>query len=258
MVLWWYLGSYHLNIWTWTDKSTCFIVRTDVVRAVKITLFVFRLWIFFRSPGKLLWKEKNHRVSCFGIDFAASRVICEIRPGCSELYLCGSWTLQGWRSSPGSLVSWPQWNFFSYIQLEPLLSIYGSCLSFSNCSSLWGARLSSWRSLQVGRARVLWDPPETVLYPDWTSPAPFSFAHRTSPPALTNLVASTILFQVFQLLKIPGQDYCRNNCRNGILNLCLSLEHFYTNSFSCCSLSKNLSPLLRKQNLLSSPKMHCL
>lgn len=170
---------------------------------MKIILSVFRLWIFFRSPGKMLWKDKqNHRINCFGIDF---------RDPLSNLLQAGSSVSSGQPAQSFTHVSlelskteealqavWspdcPQWNLFSYIQLESS-SIYDSCLSFSCCALLWGVHLSSLLTLQVDRARLLWDPPEAVLYP-----APLSSAHRTSPPAPTSLVTSTRLLQVCQWL----------------------------------------------------------
>lgn len=236
---------------------------------MKIILFLFRVWIFSRSPGKLLWKGKqNYRISCFGIDFRypLSSLLLQAGSSVRSGQAAQSFIQLGLELSKAEealQAVWspdcPQWNFFSYIQLESILSIYDSCLSFSYHALSRGAQLSCSIPLQLGRARLPWDLPEAVLYPGWGSLYPlFSSAHRTSLPALTSLVASTRLPQVCQWLKIPGQDYCRNNCRNKILNLYLSLEGFYTNSFSCCSLSKNLSALLRNQNLLSLPKMHCL
>lgn len=169
VVLWWSLGSFHLDLWIWTGQSASFIVRTDVVRAVKIILCVFRLRIFFlswktavkreaESHNQLLWDRLQ--VPCVQL-LAASSVTCSSG---SQLYPCGSWTLQGWRSSPGTLVSTLySVKFLSYIQMESILSVYA--LS-------WGSHLSSVITLQAGRARLLWDPPEAVLYSGCSNPAP--------------------------------------------------------------------------------------
>lgn len=149
MVLWWSLGSDHEYA-----QAACFIVRKDVVWAVKIILFVFRLWLFFRDPEKLLWKGKqDHRTNCFGINFRYPLFSLLLQAGSgqdAQSFAHGSLELS--KAEEVLQAVWfpdcPQWNFFSCIQLEFILSIYDSCLSFSYCALWWGAHLSSMIILQ--------------------------------------------------------------------------------------------------------------
>lgn len=202
VVLWWSLGFYQLDIWIWNGQSASFIVGTDVVRALKVILFVFKLRVFFRNPGKLLWKGKqNHRINCFGIDFRYPLSNFLLQAGSSvssgsELYPCGSWTLQGWRSSPGSLVSWLSSMQFLFLYPAGIYSF-----------NLWLLPLILLMCIIVRSPSQLLDNPpgrqgQAAVRPSWSwsSPAPFGSAHRTSPPVPTNLMAFTRLFQVCKWL----------------------------------------------------------
>lgn len=136
------------------------------------------------SQNQLLWD----RLQIPSVQLlAASRVICEFRLRALPMWVLNSSRLKKLSSQSGLLTVLSEISF-SYIQLESILLIYDSCLSFPCCALLWGAHLSSLITLQVGRARLLWDPPEAVLYSGWSSPDPFSSALSTSPPAPTNLM----------------------------------------------------------------------
>lgn len=148
------------------------------------------------------------------------------------------WRLHKLSGQPNPVPDCPLWFFFfPYMQVECLISVYDSCLSFSCCAQLWRAWLQLLNNPPGRQVRLLWDSPEAVLHPGWISPAPPAFVCRASAWALTILVASAGLPQACQCLHISGPDFCRNNCRNKFLNLCLSRARFDTIHFSCYSLS---------------------
>lgn len=97
---------------------------------------------------------------------APSRVICEIRPGCSELYPAGSWTLQGWRSSPSSLVSW--------LSSVKFLFLYPAGIYFFN---LWFLPLILLPCIITRSPAQLLDTPparqgQAAVRPSWSCPLP--------------------------------------------------------------------------------------